>query len=640
MAVESPRALADLQLIADIADDLPLGVWVAGAPRGGLLYANRAFAEILGMKANPEVGVGEYSGPYGIHTLDGRLYPEDRLPFVRALVEKKTVCVDDIVIHRHDGGRVFVRAFARPTIDAAGEVVRVAVAFIDISLEVQARQRAESIEEQLTRVFAHTPIIVWAHDAEGKITLSQGRGLEVLGWNAEDLVGRSVWDLYKDAPDVLRNTRRSLDGEAFADVVEVGPLVFQTTYAPIRDAGGKVVRVVGVSTEISEQRAAETRLARAERVASLGVLAASIGHEINSPLSYATSNLERLARGLQSAERLLPPELFRELSECVVEARDGAERVTGTVRSLRDVSRGDVERRLVDVRTVVGRALRLAGTELGYRARVISDLPEIPPVMANEGQLAQVFINLLHNAAHAIVEGQALDNEIRVRARTEGGHVVVEVEDSGAGMAPEVQARIFEPFFTTKPVGEGTGLGLSICLGLLKGMGGQIECESEPGRGTTFRVRLPVAEGDSAGPVSRPEPASGTIPRAARRARVLIIDDDARLARSVKALLDDEHDVEVETSSPSALARLVGGERFEVVLCDLMMREMTGMDLYDKLRADKPEVARAFVFMTGGAFTARAQNFLDGVENPCLDKPFVRRELVAVIADRLAAGRP
>jgi CheY-like chemotaxis protein len=120
---------------------------------------------------------------------------------------------------------------------------------------------------------------------------------------------------------------------------------------------------------------------------------------------------------------------------------------------------------------------------------------------------------------------------------------------------------------------------------------------------------------------------------------VLIIDDDARLARSVKALLDDEHDVEVETSSPSALARLVGGDRFEVVLCDLMMREMTGMDLYDRLRAEKPEATRAFVFMTGGAFTARAQNFLDGVDNPCLDKPFVRRELVAVIADRLAAGR-
>jgi PAS domain S-box-containing protein len=640
MAVEPPRSLADLELIADIADDLPVGVWVARAPGGGLLYANRAFAEILGMPARSDVGVGEYSGPYGIHTRDGGLYPEERLPFVRALVEKKSVCVDDIVIHRHDGGRVFVRAFARPTFDAAGEVTRVTVAFIDISLEVRAQERAQSIEERLTNVFAHTPIIVWAHDARGIITLSQGRGLEILGWRGEDLVGKSVWDLYKDSPDILRNTRRSLEGEAFADVVELGSLVFHTTYTPIRDAGGAVVRVVGVSTEISEQRSAQARLAQAERVASLGMLAASIGHEINSPLTYAASNLERLGLDLQKAEAHLPADLFRELSECVVEARDGAERVAATVRSLRDASRAQVERGLVDVRVVVARALRLADTELRYRARLSSDMPDLPRVLANEGQLAQVFINLLQNAAHAIVEGRAEQNEIRVRARTAGGHVVVEVEDTGAGMTPEVRVHIFEPFFTTKPIGEGTGLGLSICLGLLKGMGGDIECDSEPGRGSTFRVRLPIADGEGGWPEqAEPEPESGPVPRSAKRARVLIIDDDARLARSVKALLDDEHEVEVETSAANALRRLVGGERFEVVLCDLMMREMTGMDLFDRLRVEKPEVMRAFVFMTGGAFTERAQSFLDEVQNPCLDKPFARRELAAVIADRLAVAR-
>jgi signal transduction histidine kinase len=437
----------------------------------------------------------------------------------------------------------------------------------------------------------------------------------------------------------LRNTRRALEGEAFADVVEVGPLVFQTTYTPVRDASGAVVRVVGASTEISEQRLAETRLARAERVASLGMLAASIGHEINSPLSYATSNLERLGLLLQRAEQHLPAGLFRELADCAVEARDGAERVAATVRSLRDASRADVERGLVDVRAVVARALRLAGTELRYRARLSSDIAELPRVLANEGQLAQVFVNLLQNAAHAIAEGKAEQNEIRVRARTDGAEVVVEIEDTGVGMAPEVRAHIFEPFFTTKRVGEGTGLGLSICLGLLKGMGGSIDCDSEPGRGSTFRVRLPIAEGEAAVPESDREPASGRVPRSTARARVLVIDDDARLARSVKALLDDEHDVEVETNASNALSRLVGGERYEVVLCDLMMREMTGMDLYDRVNERSPEVTRAFVFMTGGAFTERAQSFIDRVENPCLDKPFARRELVAVIADRLAVAR-
>ncbi len=122
-----------------------------------------------------------------------------------------------------------------------------------------------------------------------------------------------------------------------------------------------------------------------------------------------------------------------------------------------------------------------------------------------------------------------------------------------------------------------------------------------------------------------------------KRARVLVVDDDARLARALKALLDDEHDVSVETSASSAYARLAGGERFDVVFCDLMMREMTGMDLFEKLGAAHPEATAPFVFMTGGAFTARAQTFLDRVENPCVEKPFARGQLLALIAKRLQA---
>ena len=133
------------EVVSGVADDLPVGVWVARAPGGEFLYANKAFAEIMGMGARDDVGRGEYAGPYGIHTRDGALYPEDRLPFVRALVERRTVIVDDIVIHRHDGGRVHVRAQARPVFDEAGEITHVVIAFIDITREALAEEaRAES----------------------------------------------------------------------------------------------------------------------------------------------------------------------------------------------------------------------------------------------------------------------------------------------------------------------------------------------------------------------------------------------------------------------------------------------------------------------------------------------------------------
>jgi len=137
------------EIVSSVADDLPVGVWVARAPNGEFLYANKAFAEIMGMGARDDVGRGEYAGPYGIHTRTGELYPEDKLPFVRALQERRTVIVDDIVIHRHDGGKVSIRAQARPVFDAAGEITHVVIAFIDISREAQAEAARTESEQRL-----------------------------------------------------------------------------------------------------------------------------------------------------------------------------------------------------------------------------------------------------------------------------------------------------------------------------------------------------------------------------------------------------------------------------------------------------------------------------------------------------------
>src|SRR5580700_7235566 len=175
------RSPDELALIASIADDLPCGVWVAAAPDGGFVYANRAFEEIMGMGPVPDVGVGGYTHPYGIYGRDGALYPEHRLPFVRALQERATVVVDDLVIHRRDGRHVHVRAVGKPMVDGSGTITHVAIAFFDITREAEAQEARTRAEERLRSVVGNAPVVLFALDRDAKITFVDGHGLARLG---------------------------------------------------------------------------------------------------------------------------------------------------------------------------------------------------------------------------------------------------------------------------------------------------------------------------------------------------------------------------------------------------------------------------------------------------------------------------
>jgi CheY-like chemotaxis protein/two-component sensor histidine kinase len=321
------------------------------------------------------------------------------------------------------------------------------------------------------------------------------------------------------------------------------------------------------------------------------------------------------------------------------EARDGGIRVREIVRDLKTFSRGDDDaKELVDVRRVLQSALALAANELRHRAQLEIALSPAPPVLASEHRLGQVFLNLVINAAQAIPEGRA--GEHRIRAATGAdpdGRALVEIADTGSGIPPEVLPRIFDPFFTTKPVGVGTGLGLAICHSIVAALGGEITVETQVGRGTTFRVFLPAAESR---PAAQTELAPSPAPR--RRARILVVDDEPLVGRAVQRILAP-HEVVACTSGAAALAQLSSGP-FDLVLCDLMMPEMTGIELHARLAAEAPEVAQRIVFLTGGAFTADAREFLDRVPNACLEKPFEPEALRAAVAcalpGALHADRP
>jgi PAS domain S-box-containing protein len=411
----------------------------------------------------------------------------------------------------------------------------------------------------------------------------------------------------------------------------------ESVAVPLRDSEGRAIACILVHRDVTERKNLQARLVMADRLASVGTLGAGVAHEINNPLAYMLVNLHLIRSGLEKLEEEAPPDTIEPLQQLTRETTEGAERIAAIVKDLKTFARGEADARLgaVDVRRAVELACKMADNMLRHRARLMLDFEAAPPVEANESRLCQVFLNLLLNAAQAIPEGEPPErHEVAVRIRgREPGQVVVEVRDTGAGMAPDVLSRVFDPFFTTKPVGEGTGLGLSICHGIIESMGGTISVESTPGRGSTFRVVLRAMEVPEDVPTRTDLRTVG--PAAAPpRARVLVVDDEPNVTSSLRRALSSEHDVATANSARDALKLLTQDRGFDIILCDLMMPGMTGMDLYAELYKTAPEVAGRVVFMTGGAFTPRAVSFLQDVPNPKIGKPLNLEELRMLVSRR------
>jgi two-component system cell cycle sensor histidine kinase/response regulator CckA len=287
-----------------------------------------------------------------------------------------------------------------------------------------------------------------------------------------------------------------------------------------------------------------------------------------------------------------------------------------------------------DVVRCIEWAVRTTAHEFRQRAELITDLAVVPPVTADETRLGQVFINLLMNAAQAIPPGRADRNQVRIATRDTGaGRVSVEIRDTGDGISKENLRRIFEPFYTTKPVGVGTGLGLSICHGIVRSMGGEIEVESEIGRGTVVRLSLPVAMRLPAGSA---EIVVNDRPRL--HGRILIVEDEGLVRRAMQRILD-HHEVHCVDNAADALTLIRQGRTFDVILCDVMMPTMTGVEFYEQVLRMNPALARQIVFVSGGATTAEAEDFVRTVPNLHLMKPFKPATLEEAVQRSLALVR-
>jgi len=401
----------------------------------------------------------------------------------------------------------------------------------------------------------------------------------------------------------------------------------------LRDASGAAVRMIGVMADITAINQMRANLVLADRMASMGTLAAGVAHEINNPLTFVMAKVSLADEALAPAAN--HPGV-RAARESLAHASDGLARIRAIVKDLKLFSRAEEESHLaVDVRRVVESALSIANAELKQRARVVRAFRDTPRVDANEARLGQVILNLVVNAAQAIPPGNPDGNTITVTTGVSAdGRVVVEVKDTGGGIPAGLRARIFDPFFTTKPAGEGTGLGLAISRQLLAQMGGEIDVESEEGHGSTFRVHLPPV------PVEldhTPADLPSHLESGPRRGRVLIVDDEQMIVSFLERVVELEHDVETCTDPRQALARLLGEDTWDVVLCDLMMPELTGQDIWTALSKANPELARRVIFITGGAFTPRVRAFLEETRVLVLEKPFDIRALRDLLRERVAA---
>lgn len=497
--------------------------------------------------------------------------------------------------------------------------------------DITDRRRAEEMLASLAAIVACAEDAIYSVSPDWRVRTWNPGAVKMFGYAAEEIIGQRidaalVTDI-REFESIVDRTSRGLPVSRYETTRrrKDGSLVeISLSVTPITRDGVHVGSAV-IARDITESKETKRRLDQSERLASLGTLAAGIGHEINNPLAVIMAGLEYVRGHVES----IAASPQSEAAVALADAEEAARRVCRIVQDLRNFVRpSSGETKVLHVPDVLGVAIRMTGHIIRHHGTIVKNFGAIPAIAGDESRLMQVFTNLLINASHAIADVQGGVAEIALTTGTDPeGRAVVEVRDNGVGIEPSALPKIFDPFFTTKRDGLGTGLGLAISHSIVASMGGELTVASVPGAGSTFRVVLPpVRESE------RSRAPSSTAVRPGLRGRILIIDDEAAVGRAYERILRyDDHEVTFLGSGADAIEHLESGVSYDVIFCDLMMPTVTGMDVYDAVLASRPALADRIVFMTGGTFTARAEQFLGSTSNERLDKPIALDALRATV---------
>ncbi len=499
---------SDEAILGSLVDDLPLGVWVARAPGGEFVYANARFGEIMGAVGRDDVQVGGYAEPYGIYGRDGALYPEDRMPFVRAITARRQVTVDDIVIHRGDGTRIHVRAHARPIFDRDDLITHVVIAFADITAEIDAHRALDELAEEQAFVLAHMGDFVYRHDPSGRFTYLSPAVERITGYSVEAWKGHYT-QFMTDHPvnsGVEGATRSALaTGERqppyLVEIVHADgrPIMLEVSERPYRVAG-EVAGIVGVARDVTRRFEAENEVrGLARRLEAKNQELESIIHVASHDLRTPLVSLDGFASELCDLVESLGP--VDGGSAALAEARLLANRIGRSVERLdrrldgllrlSRLGRAEPSMALVEMERVVRGVLEDLTVQI-QRSRAAVEVGPLPDCHGDRVELGQLWSNLIDNALKYLRPGQP--GRIDVSGVREDGVVRYTVADNGVGIDPAFREKVFRVFHRLDPrATPGEGLGLTIAHRIVARHAGTIEISDNPGGGTRFTVVLPVA---------------------------------------------------------------------------------------------------------------------------------------------------
>lgn len=613
--------------VSQAANRCDLGILVTfWSPEAPILYVNEAMARMVGRPAQELLGQDPWSlleldeGPRLKEMHDGRLRG-------RRVPGKVTTRVRNV-----SSGSIPVEVSATTVGTGAGAVT---VCFVeDITDQLRSVEELRSSEARFARLLDSAP--------DGVIMLRLDRVLSanrvaagMFGTDdGEQLTGRSLRELVSPSSlPALQDLERVSE---IADRRHTGPILLATvdgrsleiSAVPMEYEGQRLV--LAFLREVTERDAMHARLVQAERLAGIGLLASGVVHEINNPLTYVLLHLQYLHKELPRAA--FDPQRIAKLMHHLEEASHGASRVQNIVKDLRSFSRSDGETMLpVNLHRVIEAASAMAQPELAG-VMLVKQVPVGVYARGIAPKMEQVVLNLLTNAAHALdAAPEPRDITVQVHA-VASGRVLMTIRDTGPGIPDELKEKVFDPFFTTKPRGKGTGLGLPICRSIIDSFGGRIWFSDGPNGGAQVNIEL-VATSAPAEPVhdaSIPAPSSSSSRPQASKARVLIIDDERPVATMLARFLESTYDVTLATLPEEAL-RLLSECRFDVILCDVMMPGMSGIELYKFVQERDPGSEQRMVFMTGGGLHPEVYAFLRDAERPKLEKPFDIQELKRVL---------
>ena len=397
----------------------------------------------------------------------------------------------------------------------------------------------------------------------------------------------------------------------------------------------ELARAIRYAIERTHAQDLQRRLVHAERLASIGKLAAGVAHEINNPATYILFNFDVVQTNVQRIRdtlAALPPDLsgpqilekhgiaefLDKIHQAAGQNREGMERIRQVVRDLRDYARtGDNETEPVDLNRVVDTACNITANQIRHQAQLLKECRPVANVLADDTKLTQVAVNLLLNAVQALDSTHVSQHQITVRTFQDADTVFLSVQDTGPGISKEHLEKIFDPFFTTKPK-TGSGLGLSICRDILREYRGQLRVDSEVGGGSTFTVELPRYEAKSRrrSSSSIPQQRPAVAPR-----RILLVDDEPLVRRVYRRMLEPPHEVVEAGGGNAALDIVQKDSQFDVIFCDLMMPDLDGPSFFEALKEQQAKLTSRVVFVTGGAFSERATQFISHTSNLVLEKP-------------------